>query len=336
MKKNFRKIFVCSIGLVLILLFGFMPCQAQDKIKLKLAHLVPTTHPVHKAATLFKTMVEELTLGKVEITIYPANTFAGNVECIEETMRGSLDMDLTTPGAAQTFIKELAVCMTPFQFSDQGHANRVWNGPALEWVKNILEKNKLIVGAPGIWGFRQMTNNKKIINGPSDLEGLKIRVPPELQLQQLYRACGAVTTTISFSELPMALSQGVADGQCNPMWVFEAFKLYEVQKYVALTDHAYQTMFIFKNKDMWNKLPADVKEAIEISDKVAMDYLHQLTYNTEKKIIDGLKERGLVVSKPNRAEFAEKMGPVHKAIAKYAGKKNFDQWMGYVEAASLR
>jgi len=325
------------IGILIITQIGLLPSFAKDVIKLNLAHLVPETHPVHKSAELFKKMVEELTQGRVQITIYPANTFAPVVEAVEEVMRGTLDMEIVTPGGAQTHIPELAVCMVPFAFDNQGHADRVWHGPALERIREIYKKNNIVVHWPGIWGFRQMTNNKRPIYGPEDVKGLKMRVPPELQLMNMYQALGAVTTTIAFGELYLALSQGVADGQCNPLWVFKAFKLDEVQKYVALTDHAYQVMFIYKSLDMWKRLPPDIKRAIEIADRVAMDYLRELTFATEKSIIKSLQERkDIIVTKPDRRLFAEKMGPVYKAIAKYAGEEWFNEWMGYIEEARLR
>ena len=242
MKGKICKTIGIVAAVLLFLQIGIIPCSSQEKIKLKLAHLTPTKHPVHRAAELFKKTVEESTSGQVEITIFPADTFAPNVECVGEVMRGTLDMQITTPGTAQTSIKQLAVCMLPFAIEDQAHADRLWSGPALKRVQEIYEKNNIKVHWPGKWGFRQMTG-KKPINTPDDLKGLKMRVPPEIQLLQLYKACGATTATIAFSELPLAVAQGVVDGQCNPICIFEAFNLSKFQPAMTITNHAYQAMF---------------------------------------------------------------------------------------------
>jgi tripartite ATP-independent transporter DctP family solute receptor len=306
------------------------------KIKLKLAHLVPTNQPVHHAAELFKKIVEELTMGQVEITIYPANTFAPNVEAVEEVMRGTLDMQITTPGAAQTHIKPLGVCMLPYAFEDLRHAERHWHGPALNKIQKIYEENNIKVHNPGHWGFRQMSTRKTPIMHPEDLKGLKMRTPPEMQLQQMYRAFGAITTTIPLEEFALAMTQGVADGQCSPIWVYDMSKFYENQKYVAITDHGYQVLFIYKNLKMWNKLPPNIQRAIEYADEVAMDYTRALAYVTEKNILGSLPKKGITITRPNRAEFAAKMGPMHKAVAEYAGKKWFEEWTELIKESGLR
>ena len=80
------------------------------------------------------------------------------------------------------------------------------------------------------------------INTPDDVKGLKIRTPPELSNQSAMEALGATVQTIQFSELPMALKQGVVDGQENPVSVIYAFKIYETQKYLAMTGHTYNSM----------------------------------------------------------------------------------------------
>jgi len=336
MKGKISKTLGIMAVVLLILQIGIIPCSAQEKIKLKLSHLTPTNHPVHRAAELFKKMVEESTSGQVEITIFPASTYAGNVASVEENMRGTLDMNIMTPGAAQTAIKQLAVCMLPFAIDDQAHANRLWSGPALKRVQEIYEKNNMKIHWPGKWGFRQMSTSKKLINTPADLKGMKMRVPPEIQLLELYKACGANTATISFSEFPLAIAQGVVDGQCNPICIFKAANLSKFQPFMMITNHAYQTMFLSTNLKTWNKLPPKVQAAIEQAEKVAMNFLIEDTDVTEKAILNELPSKGTNVyeiTKANHDKFAALMGPAHKVIANYAGQAWFDEWLGYVEKA---
>ena len=345
-RKAFKVIGVLFYFLVIVQLSTF-PVLAKakgkkdqydigPKMKLKLAHLVPTSQPVHRAAVLFKKIVEELTMGQVEITIYPANTFAPNVEAVEEVMRGTLDMQITTPGAAQTHIKELAVCMMPFAFENLRHAERHWDGPAMNKIQKVYEENNIRIHKAGHWGFRTMSTRNTPINKPDDLKGLKIRTPPEIQLQQMFRACGAITTTIPLKEFALAMAQGVADGQCSPIWVYDMLNFHEHQKYVAITDHGYQPLFISKNLQMWDKLPPNIQRAMEYADQMAMDYTRQLAYVTVKNILGSLPKKGITVTRPNRAEFAARMGPMHEAVAKYSGKKWFDEWMELVKESSLR
>ena len=80
------------------------------------------------------------------------------------------------------------------------------------------------------------------INAPDDVKGLKLRTPPELQIQASMEALGAVVQAIAFPELYLALSQKVVDGEENPIAVIYFNKFYEVQKHLAITRHIYNNM----------------------------------------------------------------------------------------------
>jgi TRAP-type C4-dicarboxylate transport system substrate-binding protein len=338
MKGKIYKIIGIAVVAFLTLQLGIVPCSSQEKIKLKIAHPQPIRHSVQRAAELFKKTVEELTSDQVEITIFPAGTYGSNVDAVGEVMRGTLEMAITTTQVAQTHIKQLAATMLPFAIEDQAHADRLWSGPALKRVQEIYEKNNIKIDWPAKFGFRQMTANKPI-DTPDDLKGLKMRVPPELQLLQLYKVCGAVTATVSFSELPLAIALGVVDGQCNPICVFDTLNISKYQSSMTLTNHCYGIYLIYKSLRIWNKLPPNVKAAIEKADKLAMSSLTEDINAMENVILKDLPSKGTKVyeiTKANRDKFVAKMGPVHKAIADFAGKEWFDEWLGYVEKARMK
>ncbi len=330
MKKKILKAMGIVMGIFIIIQLVSGPCFA---LELKLAHSFPQTHPIHKSSELFKKIVEEKTKGEVKIIIYPADTFATVVESLGEVMRGTLDMYLQTTGAGQTQIPKLAALILPFDIEDQAHANRIWSGPGLKRVREVYEENGIKVHYAGPYGFRQMTNNKRPIYKADDLKGLKMRTPPEIQYHAMYKALGAMPATVSFGELYLALSQGVTDGQCNPVWTINAGKFNEVQKYLAITNHCYNAVFIMKSLKRFESLPPDAKKAIEEADKAAMDYLEKVVSTSEQEILQSFEKRGLQITKPDRKSFMDKAALAHSEIARYAGEKWFNEWMGYVEAA---
>ena len=112
----------------------------------------------------------------------------------------------------------------------------------MAWLAPMAEKQGFILLANWEWGLRHLTSNARAVNTPNDIAGLKIRVPPEMQLQATVEAMGAHATKIAFPKLYLALSQGVVDGEENPTSVIISNKLYEAQKYLALTAHAYKSM----------------------------------------------------------------------------------------------
>jgi TRAP-type transport system periplasmic protein len=119
-----------------------------------------------------------------------------------------------------------------------------------------------LVVQPKMWdhGFRQITASGKPIDTPKDLAGFKIRVPVSPMLVSSFKALGAAPTSMNLTELYTSLQTKVVDGQENPLNVVETAKLYEVQKYVSLTSHAWDGFWLVANKRSWNKLPEDLRK----------------------------------------------------------------------------
>ncbi|MBV8835636.1 MAG: TRAP transporter substrate-binding protein, partial [Alphaproteobacteria bacterium] len=114
-------------------------------------------------------------------------------------------------------------------------------------------------------GYRQMTSSTRQIKGPDDLKGFKIRVPPSPLWTSMFKAFDAAPMSINFSEVYSALQTKVAEGQENPLAIISAAKLYEVQKYLAETNHMWDGFWFLANGKVWNGLPADVRDVIQKS-----------------------------------------------------------------------
>ena len=110
-------------------------------------------------------------------------------------------------------------------------------------------------------GFRHMTNNKRSVNAPDDLKGLKMRTMENPVHMQAYKAFGIIPTPMAFTEVFTALQQGTVDGQENPLSVISAAKFVQVQKHITLTGHVYSPALILMSKAQWDKLSAADKQA---------------------------------------------------------------------------
>ncbi len=339
-KVNFKKLFcLITICMVVFIAFpsnGISASTTQKPIELKLAHSYPQQHILGKGAAEFKELVEKDTNGKVVIQIYPADTFATLAKTLDELMRGTLDMHLMTPAGGQNQIKELAALMQLFAFDDIDHINRFWSGPALKRVQQIYAKRGVIVHSPASYGFRQMSNNVRPIQTAADVKGLKMRVPPEIQILEMYKSLGAVPTTIAFTEVYMGLSQNLADGACGPMESFMQLKWNEVQKYVSITNHCYQAMFLQINKAKWDSLSPDVQKVIEKADEVVMAKIRKGMVESDKANIKAAQDKGVKVNyltDAGRKTFQEATKSAYAPIAKFAGEEWFNEVLGYVEAS---
>jgi len=324
-----KPILISLVTLVFVLTWAG-PTKA---LELKFGHYAAETHPGHKAAVMLADAVQKRTDGKITIKIFPANQLGSPPEVLEQNRLGVIDMSLPTQGALDKYVKAFAVVMLPFVYDGYQHAYKVLDGPFMDWVAPTLEKENLIFLSNWEWGFRNITNNVRPVNSPDDVKGLKIRVPPELQLQAAMEACGAVVTKIAFPELYMALKQGVVDGQENPLAVIYHFKIYEVQKYLALTRHVYNSMVHVMSLQTWKKLTPPQQKIFKEESQKAGNFFRQAIQDEEKDLVAKLKEKGMVVTTPDISKFRAVMGPAYERIGKYAGEDNVKKFMKMVEAS---
>ena len=300
-------------------------------VEMKFGHYAADGHPGDRAAKMFAEGVEKGTNGSVKIAVYPNNQLGSPPELLEQNILGAIDMSLPTQGALDKYSKKFATVMLPFVFRDYAHAYKVLDGAFKDWATPDLDKQGLVFLANWEWGFRNLTNNVRPVNSPDDVKGMKIRTPPEIQLQAAMEALGAVVTKIAFPELYMALKQNVVDGQENPLAVIHANKIYEVQKHLALTRHVYNSMVHVMSKKTWEKLNADQKKVVQEESKKAGDFMRQTLQAEEKSLIEKLQAAGMQLTTPETAKFKAAMGPAYKMISDYAGKEYVDAFLAMVE-----
>jgi tripartite ATP-independent transporter DctP family solute receptor len=304
---------------------------AEAKMVLKLGHYANAEHAGNKAAKIFADGVAVRTKGEITIEIYPNNELGNPPEVLEQNVLGVIDMSLPTQGQLAKYSKKFGCVMLPFAYEGYDHAYKVLDGPFIKWAEKDLDDAGLVYLSNWEWGFRNMTNSVRPINSPDDAKGLKIRTPPELPIQSAMEALGATVQTIQFSELPMALKQGVVDGQENPVSVIYAFKVYETQKYLAMTGHTYNSMVHVMSKKTWDKLTTEQQQIVKEESKKAGDFMRKALRDAEADQIAKLEQLGMKVTRPDVAAFKAKMGPAYERMKASVGAENLEYFLKIVE-----
>jgi len=319
-----RKAFLLILVFVVALSLGAV---SEAKMTLKLGHYANAQHAGNKAAQMFAEGVAKRTKGAITVEIYPNNELGNPPEVLEQNVLGVIDMSLPTQGQLAKYSKKFGCVMLPFAYNGYDHAYKVLDGPFIKWAEKDLEDAGLVFLANWEWGFRNLTNSVRPINTPDDVKGLKIRTPPELSIQSAMEALGATVQTIQFSELPMALKQGVVDGQENPVSVIYAFKIYETQKYLAMTGHTYNSMVHVISKKTWAKLTPEQQRILKEESKKAGDFMRKTLRDAEADQIKKLQELGMEVTWPNVAAFKAKMGPAYERMKASVGADNLEYFL---------
>ena len=298
---------------------------------LRFAHFAAEDHPANIAAKQFASRVEARTGGEIRINIFPNNVLGGPPEQAQQIKLGTIDMGLPTQGQLDKYEIAFAAVMLPFIFDGPQHVYRVLDGPAMDWLAPLAAAQGFVLLRNWEYGFRNVTNSVRPIHTPDDVKGLKLRTPPELQIQASFEAVGAVVQAIAFPELYLALSQKVVDGEENPIAVIYFNKFYEVQKHLAITRHIYNNMIHTVSAAAWKRLDPGQQAIFREESAAAGDLMRKLIAGDEAEQVRKVEAAGMQVTRPDLAPFRSLMGPAYKRIAAYAGEANVKKFQDMAE-----
>lgn len=326
MKKLLATLLTLALCLTLV-------CSAASaETVMRLAHYATEDHPGGVAARQFAEEIAEKTNGEITVEIYPNNELGAPDEILEQNILGVVDMSLGTQGSLDKYSKKFATVMLPFAFDSYDLAYEVLDGPFYDWIKDELLTQGLVYIGSWDYGFRCTTNSNHPINTPDDVKGLKIRTPGEIQIKSCMEALGAEVQSIAFNELYLALKQGVVDGQENPLSVIYTQKFYEAQKYLAITNHVYNSMNLVISKVVWDSFTPEQQTIITEASANAAATMRDLIKNSDADYIAKLEAEGMEVTYPDAELFAASMAPSYTAIAEYVGDQAIiDEFLKMVE-----
>jgi tripartite ATP-independent transporter DctP family solute receptor len=281
-------------------------------ITIRVGWASPAVGPHASGAQRFKDELEKLAPGRFKVELFPGGSLGGEREMAESVQLGSLEMAITGTAVIGNFVPELMVTDIPFLFRDYAHARKVMDGPVGEMLLAKMKDKGLVGLAFGEVGFRHLTDAKRPIATVADLQGLKIRTMENSIHLAAFRALGAQPTPMSWTEVITALQQGTIDGQENPLSIIVASKLWEVQKYITLSNHAFTPVAFYVSPALYDSLsPEDqaiLKKAAEAGRAANRAYVDE----SERTGLATLKEHGMQVTTLDRAEFQKKLEPLYQ------------------------
>lgn len=284
---------------------------AQSAIKLTVGHGAAPGNPRHEASVKFAQIVKTRSNGRIDVQVAPSAQLGDDAAMVTALRTGALDISANSQGAVANAVPEYAAYGMPFMFTSSAGAFRMLDGALGKELADKSAAKGLIV--LGYWdnGIRHMTNSKRPITRVEDMKGLKMRTPPDTVLVDIMQALGAEAQQIKFSELYVALQQGVVDGQENPLANIEASKLYEVQKHLALTSHMFQMTPFLMSKRTWDRLSEADRKMIQEAAAEATAYQRKLSQDADDKLLADLKAKGVQVTTVDTAAFAKATAPVY-------------------------
>lgn len=265
---------------------------AGGKVTLKMATALPQSHPLVKAMESLKAKTAEKSKGSVEINIYPAGQLYNDKNMNDAIMSGGIDMGLNTVGRWASIIPAMDIFDVPFMFPSYEKVDKAIDSGLGDKLGAELKKKGV---HPLIWadyGFAQFANSKKLIKAPADFAGLKIRGYSKYSSETI-KAMGASSVTMGSSEVYMGIQRGTIDGQTSGTTAMRDRKMYEVTKYVTITNHAVPEFIVALNDKSYKKLNPEQKKALDEAAKEVQDAIRANAKKEDLQALEDLKAKGV-------------------------------------------
>ncbi len=304
--------------------------RAAAPIVIKFSHVVASDTPKGQGAERFKSVLEARSAGRIKVEVYPNSTLFKDKEELEALQLGAVQMlapslsKFGPLGARQFELFDL-----PYLFADEAAFHRVVDGPVGKQLFDLL-------GARGIqglafWsaGFHVYSANRPL-SLPADLRGLKMRIPSSKVLEANLRALGALPQVLAFSDVYQALQSGVVDGTENIPSSYTSQKWFEVQKYIAVTNHTHTGYAAIMNKAFWDNLSPDLKPLVVAAMADATAHEEELVAKENQDALAMMQASGKtqvkMLSADEKARWKSALAPVVNEVASRIGED-------YVKAA---
>ncbi|MCB0836984.1 MAG: TRAP transporter substrate-binding protein [Bacteroidetes bacterium] len=303
--KNY--IYLLLIGSLMIL----SGCRSESKVRtLKLAHGLPTSHPVHEAMVFMAEQVEKKSEGKMRIDVYPSQQLGDERQCLELLQIGSIAITKVSAGVLENFAPIIRVLGLPYVFRSKEHHFKVLDGPIgqrlLESPQKYLLRGLCFYDA----GSRSFYTKDKPIRTPEDLNGLKIRVMESKTATEMVNGLGGSATPISWGELYSSLQQGVVDGAENNPPSFYTSRHYEICKYYSINEHTAVPDVLIISTIIWNQLNDQEKKWLTEAVEESVPYERKVWEESVAESLKKVQEAGVEVIYPDKEPFMEKLAPV--------------------------
>jgi TRAP-type transport system periplasmic protein len=287
------------------------PALAQTQIKF--GHVGEPGSLFDLSAQEFAKRANEKLGSKAKVVVYGSSQLGGDSELLKKLKLGTVDLALPST-VMSSQIPAFGLFEMPYLVKDRAQMARIRDQVVNPVLLPMAEKAGYHIIAVWENGFRQITNNKRPINVPADLQGIKLRVPGGTWRVKMFKAYGANPSPLPFSEVFVALQTGVMDGEENPLAQIYPARFYEVQKYLSMTGHVYTPAYVTAGAS-WAQLPADVQKILADTAVEMEPVVYKIAADLDESLYKKLKGAGMQINDANKDAFIKASKPIYDEFA---------------------
>ena len=323
-KGQFTTVFGACIVLTAVSTVVSNLSEPDYSVTIRLSHARTAGSYVDLSANKFKELVEQKSGNRVTADIYPNNGLAAGQQdrVMDMLTNGSIDIQIASATDLYNLDNRFGTFWLPFLFENDEQINYFVNDEEVfTTMQSWLDPHNISLKSLYSAGARQISNNVKEITSPSDLEGMKFRVPPFKAPHNIFKTLGAEPVSMSFSEVPYAIEKGQIQGQQSNLALFLTSKLYETQPYVTMWNGMYDIHVWLANKDTMSKMSKANQKAVDEAIKETIAWQTNMVENFNKLYLKTLESKGVKITflTPEQlAAFQQKAFPIYQDyVAKF-------------------
>ena len=288
---------------------------AQQPVTIRLGHVGFPGSLFDIAGNKFAEEVNKALKGRVEVRVFHSSQLGSDEQMIKGIRVGAPEMQIPST-VMSTVDQRFGVFEMPYLIVSREHMKKAADNAQVQ--KALFEPLPARgVRVLAVWenGYRHITNNRRPIRVPGDMNDIKLRVPGGVWRVKMFKTYGANPSPMPFAEVYSALQSGVMDGQENPFSQIFSAKFQEVQKYLSLTGHVYTPAFLLVSEDFWKKLPKDVQDTLTKIALATGDFARSEGERLDKELLSKLAPP-MQVNEANKEAFIKASGEVYDEFGK--------------------
>ena len=322
MKTRLPALLLALAGLVPATMLAPGAALAQDKpVTLRLGHILPEASLYHVSAVKFVEALTKNSGGRIKVDIFPNAQLGFERDLIEGMRLGTVDAGVITAAPLAGFEPRMMVLDLPFIFKSREGAFKVMDGDIGKRLFGYLEAQNLKGLAYFDAGWRTVVSTKKPLAKPEDYAGTRFRVLENPLYVATFKSLGVNATPMNFGEVYTGLRQGTIDALDLPVYVVHSAKIYEVAKYMAMTEHMLTPVVLMMSQAKFKSLPADLQQAVVKSAQEVTALQRQIALDTNADLLNKLRDLKMeIVQVPDKRPFQEKMQAVYREFEGKIGR----------------
>ena len=281
-------------------------------------------HPMTLGVRKFAELVEQKSASKMKTKVYSAATIGHDSQMQSALQAGTQDFACPATVTLVGMIQQFSLLDLPYLFQSTAEADAILEGPIGKRLMDKLPDKGLVGLAYMEQGFRHTTTSKRPITKWEDFKGVKIRVQPSNFYIDMFNGLGANAVPMQITEVYTAMETRVIDGHENSLAAINSNKFQDVQKYLSLTGHSYNTLILLVSKKRWDQLNADERKVLTDAADEAKTYQRKVSREQNGSLLAKLQKDGMVVNEVTLAErqrLAVQLQPVVEKYSKIIGEE---------------